>query len=111
MISTKMVFFSCQMALGVTDLSLLSMGRKNYRRVKDEFGNKYKTKRQALKAREAAIVDTKVKVNDETQIQKIEQRTVRDIYLEYCQYGRMDRAYQTNQMTPLTGFECCQLDK
>ncbi|MBR6970177.1 MAG: hypothetical protein IKH87_05565 [Firmicutes bacterium] len=85
--------------------------KKNYRRVKDEFGNKYKTKRQALKAREAAIVDTKVKVNDEAQIQKIEQRTVRDIYLEYCQYGRMDRAYQTNQMTPLTGFECCQLDK
>ena len=58
----------------------------------DQFGNKLKTKRQAIQAREQAIQAAR-----EERIYKptLTRRTVGEVYEEYCQKGRKDRAYQT----------------
>ena len=58
----------------------------------DAFGNKLKTKREAIKARAAAMAATRFGAKEKP---KVCRRTFRDVYEEYCEKGRADRAYQT----------------
>ncbi len=58
----------------------------------DECGNKLRTKREAMAAREAAIVNLRI---EKTEKPKIIRRTVKEVFEEYCKTGRKDRAYQT----------------
>ena len=58
----------------------------------DAFGNKLKTKREAIKARAAAMAATRSGTEEKP---KVCRRTFRDVYEEYCEKGRADRAYQT----------------
>ena len=68
-------------------------GRKiNKKKSTDAFGNKLKTKKEAIKAREAAMVAAR---NGNIEKQTVMRRTVAEVYEEYCEKGRKDRAYQT----------------
>lgn len=58
----------------------------------DENGNKLKTKREALKAREVGIANAHI---EQKRKHKIERRTVADVYNEYCEKGRSAKAYTT----------------
>ena len=59
----------------------------------DEVGNKLKTQHQATKAREAAIRAAYIESHRKTLPPS--RRTVKEVYLEYCQSGRKDRAFST----------------
>ena len=67
---------------------------KEYARRKstDAFGNKLKTKRDAIQAREEAIVSLRT-----TRLEKprLIRQTVQEVFEEFTRTGRMDRAYQT----------------
>ena len=62
------------------------------RKSTDECGNKLHTKKEAIKAREAAIEQAHL---ERAQKKKISRRTVKEVFKEYCANGRSDRAYQT----------------
>ena len=62
------------------------------RKTTDEFGNKLKTKRQAIKAREAAIQSARIEAERK---HKISRKTFEEVFNEYCEKGRNDRAYMT----------------
>lgn len=58
----------------------------------DEFGNKLKTKRQAIKAREAALNNLAAA---EERKKTVIRKTFEEVFNEYCEKGRSDRAYMT----------------
>ncbi len=58
----------------------------------DEHGNKFRTKREAIAAREAAIVNLRI---EKTEKPKIARKTVKEVFDEFCSEGRKDRAYMT----------------
>ena len=58
----------------------------------DEFGNKLKTKRQAIKAREAALNNLDAA---EERKKTVVRKTFEEVFNEYCEKGRSDRAYMT----------------
>ena len=58
----------------------------------DECGNKFRTKREATAAREAAIVALRT---EKTIKPKPARRLVKEVFEEFCSEGRKDRAYQT----------------
>lgn len=62
------------------------------RRVRDEQGQPFKTKRAAAKARTAAIAMEQRKPTHEAAIPK---KTVSEVYREYCEKGRSGKAYST----------------
>ena len=62
------------------------------RKSTDALGNKLRTKKEAMKAREAAIEQAHL---ERARKKNIARRTVKEVYGEYCQNGRSDRAYQT----------------
>lgn len=62
------------------------------KRSTDENGNKLKTKREAIAAREAAIVALR---EEKTVKPKPVRKTVKEVYDEYCANGRKDRAYSS----------------
>ena len=64
------------------------------RKSTDEYGNKLHTKKEAIKAREAAIAQAHL---DRERKSKIVRRTVKEVYKEFCANGRSDRAYRTIQ--------------
>ena len=64
----------------------------NKKKSTDEFGNKLKTKKDAIKAREAAMLAARSEPEEKPRVLR---RTVKDVYEEYCEKGRKDRAYQT----------------
>lgn len=64
----------------------------NKKKSTDAFGNKLKTKKEAIKAREAAMAAARSGKGEKP---KVRRRTVKDVYEEYCEKGRTDRAYQT----------------
>ncbi len=66
--------------------------KKAQKRVKDEEGKPFKTEKQALKARNIAIA--KAHVEKEPQ-KKIIRKTVKEVFEEYCEYGRSGKAYTT----------------
>lgn len=65
------------------------------RKRKDEFGNPLRTKRAAVAARKAALAKIQAELTDESQPAKIERKTVREVYAEYCEKGRSGKAYAT----------------
>lgn len=68
-------------------------GKKVLRRKStDALGNKLKTKKDAIVARENAMVALR---QEKTQKPKPARRTVREVFEEFCVTGRKDRAYQT----------------
>lgn len=64
----------------------------NKKKSTDAFGNKLKTKKDAIKAREAAMVAARAYKEEKP---KVRRRTVKEVFDEYCEKGRKDRAYQT----------------
>lgn len=67
--------------------------RKDVRRTADEFGNPFKTKTSAKKARQQAIVNDKVAAANPTP--KTVKRTFAQVYKEYCEFGRAGKAFTT----------------
>ena len=67
--------------------------RKEVRKAKDEFGASFKTKREAIKARQAAIDSAQNSRKPKPTVRK----TVQEVYQEYCANGRNDRAYTTKR--------------
>jgi hypothetical protein len=66
--------------------------KKDVKRTKDEFGNPFKTEKAALKARESAIIKEHI---ERTQKPTKKRMTVAEVYAEYCEKGRCDKAYGT----------------
>ena len=67
--------------------------KKDVRKAKDEFGNPLKTKTEAIRARNKAL-------EQEREGKKLTpklRRTVKEVYEEFCENGREDRAYRTKQ--------------
>lgn len=64
--------------------------RKDIKRVRDAQGNPMKTKRSAILARAEAI-----KGEQEPPKKEIVRKKLKEVYAEYCENGRKDRAYQT----------------
>lgn len=62
------------------------------KKCRDELGNKLRTKREAIKAREAAMVQARA---GRVQKKKIVRRTVKEVFQEYCEKGRKANAYTT----------------
>ena len=62
------------------------------RKSTDALGNKLRTKKDAIKAREEAIEQAHL---ERARKKDIARRTVKEVYGEYCLNGRSDRAYQT----------------
>ena len=74
--------------------SILVDGRRiSRKKTTDEQGKKLKTRKQAAKAREAAIRAAYIEAQQKDRPK--ERRTVKEVFMEYCQNGRMDRAYTT----------------
>ncbi len=66
---------------------------KEKRRRTDEFGNPFKTKSSAVKARQQAIVNEKVSAAA-PQVKR-PRKKVSEVYNEYCEFGRAGKAYAT----------------
>lgn len=70
-------------------------GRKvSRKKTTDEEGNRLRTAKQASKAREIAIAQAHVEAKRK---KKISRKTFAEVYNEYCENGRSDRAYQTKR--------------
>lgn len=67
--------------------------RKEARKTKDEFGAPLKTKKDAIKARQAAIDQE----HDFRKPKPTVRKTIEEVFQEYCENGRTDRAYRTIQ--------------
>lgn len=65
--------------------------KKDVKRIRDDAGNPFKTKREAVKARANAM---KQGITPEVP-KSIPRKTVKDVFEEFCEKGRKDRAYQT----------------
>ena len=65
--------------------------RKEARKTKDEFGAPFKTKREAIKARQAAIEAEQ----NSRKLKPTVRKTVAEVYQEYCEKGRSGKAYNT----------------
>ena len=66
--------------------------RKDVKRVRDANGNPMKTKRSAILARAEAI-----KEEQTPKAKQISRKTFKEVYEEFCENGRKDRAYRTKQ--------------
>lgn len=74
--------------------TLTEYGRKkDVRKAKDEFGNPLKTKTEAIRARNKALEYEREGRKPAPRVRK----TVKDVYAEFCENGRADRAYRTKQ--------------
>ena len=70
-------------------------GKKtHYRKRKDENGNVFKTQTQAKRARTSAIKKLRQEESFQTH-RSIGTATVRQVFEEYCETGRFDKAYTT----------------
>ena len=58
----------------------------------DEFGNKLKTKSEAIRAREAAIFKART---DRERQREIKRKKVKEVFQEYCEKCRNGKAYNT----------------
>lgn len=63
------------------------------KKIKDEFGNPFKTKSSAVKARQQAIMNEKI--NAAAPQLKRPRKKVSEVYDEYCEFGRAGKAYAT----------------
>lgn len=60
--------------------------------MRDAYGNPMKTKRDAVLARAEAM-----KAEEMPQQIRIVRKSVKEVYQEFCENGRKDRAYRTKQ--------------
>lgn len=67
--------------------------KKDVRKAKDEYGNPLKTKTEAVRARNKAVEREREGSLPSQAIRK----TVREVFAEFCEIGRQDRAYQTKR--------------
>lgn len=67
--------------------------KKDVRKAKDEFGNPLTSKNEAIKARNKAIEREREGKKPVPKVRK----TAKEVYAEFCENGRMDRAYRTKQ--------------
>lgn len=65
--------------------------RKDIRRKQDDFGNPFKTKKDATKARQIALQQEQ----DKSKPKPAGRKTVAEVFKEYCEKGRSAKAYQT----------------
>ena len=65
--------------------------KKDVRKAKDEFGNPLKTKTEAIRARNKALEQEREGKKPTPNVR----RTVKEVYAEFCENGREDRAYRT----------------
>ena len=65
--------------------------RKDVRRKQDDFGNPFKTRKEASKARQLALQQEQ----DGNKPKPKERKTVAEVFAEYCEKGRSGKAYQT----------------
>ena len=65
--------------------------RKDVRKAKDDFGNPFATKKEAMKARQIALEQEQ----DESKPKPVARKTVAEVFAEYCEKGRSGKAYQT----------------
>lgn len=65
------------------------------KRLTDDAGKKFKNKTSAIKARKRAIQMAEESANALEAPPKPSRKTVKDIFEEYCEKGRADRAYNT----------------
>lgn len=67
--------------------------KKAQKRVKDEFGNPFKTQKQAAKARSIALAQEQLNIRSPQK--SIIPKTVKEVFEEYCEKGRFGKAYST----------------
>lgn len=67
--------------------------KKDVRKAKDGQGNPLRTKAEAIHARNKAMQQEQ----EGTKPKPIKRKTVAEVYREYCENGRQDRAYQTKR--------------
>lgn len=67
--------------------------KKDIRKAKDEFGATIYSKKDAIAARQAAIRQEQNSFKPTPP----RRRTVKEVYQEFCENGRKDRAYRTKQ--------------
>ena len=70
--------------------------RKAQKRIRDEFGKPYRTEKQAIKAREKAIILEKARMQMPPQ-KKMIRKTVKEVFEEYCEKGRHGKAFATKK--------------
>lgn len=70
---------------------MVNGARKEVRKAKDEFGCPFKTKKEAIKARQVAVDLEEKSLRPKPTVRK----TMEEVYQEYCASGRGDRAYTT----------------
>lgn len=66
---------------------------RHYKRTKDDQGKPFRTQKQAARAREKAIIKANLELDQ--RYVKIERRKVGEVWREYCEHGRSDKAYAT----------------
>ena len=77
--------------------------RKAQKRIFDENGKPFKTEAQAAKARKKNIQIAKLYVKAKLeevaapQEKKVERKTVEEVFQEYCEKGRIEKAYATKK--------------
>lgn len=71
--------------------------QKTQRRSKDEEGNPFKTQKQAARARKKALekVQAEAPPAAAPKGKEIVRKRIREVYEEYCECGRKDKAYAT----------------
>ena len=65
--------------------------KKDVRKAKDDNGNPFNTKREAIKARQVAIDREQEGNKPQQRVRK----TIAEVYAEYCENGRTSKAYTT----------------
>lgn len=71
----------------------LNNQKKDVRKAKDEYGNPLKSKTEAIRARNKAIEQEREGKKPVMPAHK----TVQEVFTEFCETGRQDRAYQTKR--------------
>ena len=66
--------------------------KKDFKITKDEQGNPFKTEKAALKGRERFAIKERTQRNQKPTKKRM---TVSEVYSEYCEKGRCDKAYGT----------------
>lgn len=66
---------------------------RSYKRTKDDNGKPFRTQKQAARARQQALIKANLELD--RRYVKIERRKYKEVYEEYCQHGRSDKAYAT----------------
>ena len=92
--ATKDGVYQAENGLWAYRFSILIDGKRiSRKKTTDVYGNKLKTRAAALKARAAAITAAHVEMEGQ---RKVSKRTVKEIFEEYREKGRIGKMYNTN---------------